>query len=333
MANKTTANFIGVNDDYSGTSGAWSITEARERKLSSVHGENWGGGDSPFDLDFLVIGGGGGSGRNPYVAHGGGGAGGYLNSFGSEASGANSTGLAGKSVLTNEDFTVTVGAGGAEGANGSNSVFSGTDASNNAFTLTATGGGRGGDNQDAGNGGSGGGAGSNWQRTTTYAVSRASGDGTANQGFDGADVSGSITVASATLCNTLGTAYWCDSFSSLAGGGGGGAGGAASGHTGGAGLASSITGSSVTRAGGGAGMRNGSEQTSGTGRDQAGGGGVNGLSGSNNTGNNGTVILRYPNTLTINFSAAALTATTATDGSDKVTTFTAGSGTVSWSYI
>ena len=56
MANKTTANFIGVNDDYSGTSGAWSITEARERLLSSVHGENWGESGS-FDLDFLVIGG------------------------------------------------------------------------------------------------------------------------------------------------------------------------------------------------------------------------------------------------------------------------------------
>ena len=325
MANKTTANFIGVNDDYSGTSGAWSITEARERKLSSVHGENWGG-DSPFDLDFLVIGGGGGSGRNPYVAHGGGGAGGYLNSFGSEASGANSSGLAGKSVLKNEDFTVTVGAGGAVGANGSNSVFSGTDASSNAFTLTATGGGRGGDNQDAGNGGSGGGAGSTWQRTATTATSRASGDGTASQGFDGADVSGSIFPVNVALCDTFGVPTWCDNNSTLAGGGGGGAGGAASGSTGGAGLASSITGSSVTRAGGGAGRINGSPGTNGTGRDQAGGGGF-GVS----SGGNGTVILRYPNTLTISFSASDLTGSTATDGSDKVTTFTAGSGTVSWS--
>ena len=332
MANKTTANFIGVNDGYSGTSGAWSITEARERLLSSVHGENWGESGS-FDLDFLVIGGGGGSGRNPYVAHGGGGAGGYLNSFGSELSGANSAGLAGKSVFANEDFTVTVGAGGAEGANGSNSVFSGTDAFSNAFTLTATGGGKGGDTQDAGNGGSGGGAGSDWQRTTTTATSSASGDGTANQGFDGADVSGNIIPFNLSLCNMSGSPVWCDSNSTLAGGGGGGAGGAASGSTGGAGLASSITGSSVTRAGGGAGMRNpGNPGTNGTGRDQAGGGGVNGLSGSNNTGNNGTVILRYPNTLTISFSASDLTGSTATDGTDKVTTFTAGSGTVSWSY-
>ena len=79
-------------------------------------------------------------------------------------------------------------------------------------------------------------------------------------------------------------------------------------------------------------MTNGSQGTSGTGASEAGGGGVNGISGSANTGRNGTVILRYPNTLTISFSASDLTGSTATDGSDKVTTFTAGSGTVSWSY-
>jgi len=324
MANKTTANFIGVSDAYSGTSGAWSITEARERILSSVHGENWG--RVAFNVDFLVIGGGGGSGRSSYVAHGGGGAGGYLNSFGSESSGANSAGLAGKNVFANEDFTVTVGAGGAVGANGSNSVFSGTDKSRNIFTLTAIGGGRGGDAQDAGDGGSGGGAGNDWQRTATTATSSDSGNGTANQGSDGGDVSGVITPANANVCNIFGTANFCDNGNStLAGGGGGGAGGAASSSTGGAGLASSITGTSVTRAGGGAGLINGTAGTNGTGQDQAGGGGAN------SAGNNGTVILRYPNTFTISFSASDLTGSTATDGSDKVTTFTAGSGTVSWS--
>jgi hypothetical protein len=47
-------------------------------------------------------------------------------------------------------------------------------------------------------------------------------------------------------------------------------------------------------------------------------------------GGSGVVILRYPaaNTITV---GAGLTGSTATDGSFKVTTLTAGSGNVSWS--
>ena len=41
----------------------------------------------------------------------------------------------------------------------------------------------------------------------------------------------------------------------------------------------------------------------------------------------GVVILRYPNTKTLTASSG-LTSTTATDGNDKVTTFTGGTGTV-----
>jgi hypothetical protein len=47
------------------------------------------------------------------------------------------------------------------------------------------------------------------------------------------------------------------------------------------------------------------------------------------TGGSGVVILRYPDTRTITI-GAGLTGSTATDGSYKVTTFTAGSGNVSW---
>jgi hypothetical protein len=43
------------------------------------------------------------------------------------------------------------------------------------------------------------------------------------------------------------------------------------------------------------------------------------------------VILRYSNSFTISNPGGGLTFTTATDGSDKVTTFTAGTGNVSWS--
>jgi hypothetical protein len=47
-------------------------------------------------------------------------------------------------------------------------------------------------------------------------------------------------------------------------------------------------------------------------------------------GGSGLVVLRYPNTRTISV-GAGLTASTSTVGSDKVTTFTAGTGTVSFS--
>jgi hypothetical protein len=47
-------------------------------------------------------------------------------------------------------------------------------------------------------------------------------------------------------------------------------------------------------------------------------------------GGSGLVIVRYPSSLTINI-GAGLTGTTATSGGNKVTTFTAGTGTVSFS--
>jgi hypothetical protein len=47
-------------------------------------------------------------------------------------------------------------------------------------------------------------------------------------------------------------------------------------------------------------------------------------------GGSGVVIIRYPATLTLTV-GAGLTASTSTVGSNKVTTFTAGTGTISWS--
>ena len=92
----------------------------------------------------------------------------------------------------------------------------------------------------------------------------------------------------------------------------------------------------MTRAGGGGGSgRTGdhgktiSNGSGGSGQANAGGGGNAGSGG--DAGNAGTVILRYPNTVTISFDSGELTGTTATDGTDKVTSFTAGSGNVSWS--
>jgi hypothetical protein len=50
-----------------------------------------------------------------------------------------------------------------------------------------------------------------------------------------------------------------------------------------------------------------------------------------NSGQSGIVIVRYSNIYTITV-GAGLTASTTNVGNDKVTTFTAGTGNVSWTY-
>jgi hypothetical protein len=92
---------------------------------------------------------------------------------------------------------------------------------------------------------------------------------------------------------------------------------------GGDGRASTITGSSVTRALGG--EPNGN---SGNSPANSGNGGSGGMSGEF-PGGSGVIVLRYPSTLTITI-GAGLTASTSTVGADKVTTITAGIGNVSW---
>jgi hypothetical protein len=66
----------------------------------------------------------------------------------------------------------------------------------------------------------------------------------------------------------------------------------------------------------------------GTANSGGGGGGSTSTTDGAN-GGSGVVILRYPNTRTITI-GAGLTGSTATDGSFKVTTLTAGTGNVSW---
>lgn len=111
------------------------------------------------------------------------------------------------------------------------------------------------------------------------------------------------------------------------GSGGGGAGGEGqgvsgySGGPGGPGLASTITGSSVTRAagGGGTGIANSTPVNSG-----------NGGAGTLNNGASGIVVLKYPLNVTLAV-GAGLTHSTTTSGDFKITTFTAGTGTVTFS--
>jgi hypothetical protein len=208
----------------------------------------------PVSIDFLVIAGGGGGGGGQFQDQygGGAGAGGYRTSS--------------QTINVGTAITVTVGGGGpatqnSEGTNGVDSSISGTGIT----TITSAGGGYGGcstTGAEGGDGGSGGGTSSNISATAGL---------------------GNTPSTSPSQGNNGGTPT-----TNNHGGGGGGAGatgGNGSGNTGGAGgvgIASSITGSSVTRAGGGAGA---GESTGGTGGT---GGGGNG-SGGNGTGSAGTV--------------------------------------------
>ena len=183
--------------------------------------------------------------------------------------------------------------------------------------------------------------------STNYTVTVGSGGaggagGGNNDGNPGSDsVFGSFTAIGGGQSNLRGTLV----------GGNGGSGGGASEYggdptTGGNGTAgqgfdggdSSFDGSSG--GGGGARGRNGSEGTNVAGISGAsntgggaGGGAGGGTSSSHAAGGNGgsgIVILKYPNTYTISV-GAGLTSSTTTDGSYKITSFTAGSDTVSFS--
>jgi len=225
----------------------------------------------PTNVDYLVVAGGGGG---TFGGGGGGGAGGYRTTFPSPSCNAGSFPV---SVTT---YPITVGAGGAGGVstpvpsrigiNGSSSIFS---------SITSTGGGRGGG--EAGNGapgGSGGGAG------MSNCVPAGTTGGTGN---------------SPPVSPPQGNPGGNSTFPTQASGGGGasaagssgGPGYIANGGAGGNGLANSITGCSVTRAGGG-GAGAWYTNTGGTGGTGGGGRGAGpcgtpSLAGTANTGGGG----------------------------------------------
>ena len=268
-----------------------------------------------YSADFLVIaGGGGGSGTS---LAGGGGAGGYRTSAGTSGGGASA-----ESSLTfigGTTYTITVGAGGSGGATGSNGGDSSISGSG-LTTITSIGGGAGSNNGTAGaSGGSGGGSGRDAVNT--------GGAGTAGQGFAGGNGGGSGNSSAAS------------------GGGGAGAVGASVsspwlGGDGGVGVASTITGTSVYRAGGGGGAayaglgrnggtggnggggngsgNSGTDATAGTANTGGGGGGGFGSS-SGGAGGSGVVILRILSTKYSGITTGSPTVTT--DGDYKVITF------------
>jgi hypothetical protein len=208
--------------------------------------------------DYLVVAGGGGGG---YEYGGGGGGGGYRTSIGGSA----------LSLSANTVYQSLIGAGGIGGGIGANPGYSinSTSGMNSSFsTISATGGGRGGSrtiNNNASTGGSGGGGASG---TGTGAAGNA-GSYSPVEGFAGANANGGNE-----------------------GGGGGGASAASVLGTriGGNGATNSISGISLTYAGGGgAGITSGSGGAGGTGGGGAGGGGnnVSGINGTVNLGGGG----------------------------------------------
>ena len=280
-------------------------------------GPGTGDVQSPNTVDYLVIAGGGGAGGRWHG--GGGGAGGYRNSYNSETSGGGGSSETALTFTEGTVYTITVGAGGAGGAGGNIDGASGNDSSisgTGITTVTSVAGGFGGGYpRDGGTGGSGGGGGG-------ASGTAPSGAGTSNQGYAGGannkagDGSGGGGGGASEVGESTTNAYNVED-----------------GGIGGDGLASSITGASVTRAGGGGGgaltagaggAGGGGSNGAGTANTGGGGGGTQ-LSGSTGgAGGSGVVILRMVTTKYSGTTSGSPTVTT--DGSDTILVFT-GSGT------
>ena len=265
------------------------------------------GGAAGITADFLVVGGGGAGGTGDgSVAYGGAGAGGYRNSFNSETSGGGASAESAMTLAKDIAYPIVIGAGGSAGTGGQQRSGSPGTLSQFAWVVSS-GGGKGLVRADAqgvnGNGGSGGGG-------VGFLYAGVQSSGITGQGYAGGP---------GTSAGNRGGA----------GGGGAGAVGASitsnAGANGGTGVASTITGSSVTRGGGGGGGGYGTTGgTGGTGGggnggtgssaagngtvNTGGGGGAGGGSGSSpyyangGNGGSGVIIFRVPDTVTVTMS-------------------------------
>ena len=318
-------------------------------------------GLAAVSMEYLVIAGGGGSAGGVHEASpgGGGGAGGYRTNKTGQTSGGGASAEETFIVPKSSNLTVTVGAGGTAGTapNGSAiDAYNGQTGNQSVFSRIISLGGGGGFefyspnaydrnpsgpslSNDAGLVGSGGGAG--WGGTS---YSRSVGDGI-GLGRTGQGTNGGQSAMG--------------SGNDRASGGGGGAGTSPStatsnnGGDGGNGLSSDITGSTVTRAGGGAGGSvNGGTGGSGGGGDGEGSTATLGQAGTVNTGSgagasrgssssaiggsaggSGIVILRWATAdATIGATRTGLVdGNVQTDGSDSYIVFTGGTGTITFS--
>jgi Concanavalin A-like lectin/glucanases superfamily len=257
---------------------------------------------STLTLSALLVGGGGGGAGSSGAGGAGGGAGGVVS-------------LSNIQLSKGVPITVTVGPGGSGGTSSSEPGVSGGNTVFSGYTAYGGGGGKDAAGTQSGNGGSGGGA----------------VDGGVTRGGGGKGVYPGSTYISDTRQGYDGSIGSGDrAKTTVAGGGGGGAGGAgADGYytsnlspnyfagTGGAGLANSISGSSVTYAGGGGGGQGNAGGASGAGPGGGGGGarGIGGFTGA--AGNTGIVIITYSGP------QAATGGTVTTVGANTVHTFTA----------
>ena len=294
---------------------------------------------APITVDFLVVAGGASGG----VHQGGGGGGGGIRTSYPNASGLNGHNESTLSLTTSTNYTVTVGPPGAAVDGVGTRANDGTDSSFlGSFTgspITSTGGGGGGtaslNSGNAYDGGSGGGGSGDQTTTGGSAVTSP-----VTQGYAGGN----------------GIAGQSSNRSAAGGGGASAAGGNATlgnGGNGGNGLSVSITGSPVTYAGGGGGSANNNGGNGGTGGggtgatnttgqtngsvNTGGGGGGNDAStpgAYSGAGGSGIVILRYPSGNSIIVGSGLSTGVlngTVSGGTDKYTTFTLGSGTITFS--
>ena len=273
---------------------------------------------------YLVLAGGGGGGSGTYgnaQGGGGGGAGGYLSNYGGTAV---DIGLA-------TNHTVTVGGGGAAGTvgGGSNSGYGGDGVDSVFYTYTATGGGGGGsETVPAGRAGGSGGGGNYNGAGGAGSQGNDGGSGGSAGGSGGGGGHGSAGAASTTTAGGNGGDGTSNAITGSAtfyagGGGAGGYDGGLSGGTGGSGIGG----------GGGDCVAGASENACpGTVNSGSGGGGSNNaqnMARSGGAGGSGIVILRYSNIYTITeVGGSGLTFSTATSGSDKITSFTAGTGNI-----
>jgi len=273
-------------------------------------------------VEYVVVAGGGGGSQTSSASAsrrggGGGGAGGYRSNVSGENSGGGESAER-QLLLGSGTYRVTIAAGGAVGARGSDSFFG---------PIYCEGGGRGGSDNDyvfresdglsfaPGFGGSGGGAGC---RSVGGSTTYGGGKNKAGQGFGGGQ----------------------NPFQGDNGAGGGGAGALGAnndaGGTGGVGVSSSITGTATFRAGGGGGGwiggaggnggggRGSTSSVNGTaGATNTGGGGGGAAQGSQpaHPGGSGVVIFRVPTGTSVSFSGGVThTTTTVSDKTAYIVT-------------
>ena len=278
-------------------------------------------------VKYVIIAGGGSGARGGNTfsgtqGTGGGGAGGYLNTMPGELSGTSTAAGDPHEITLGEDYKVEIGAGSTSTGGG----FSGQGTSTFDSIVAVPGGGGGSIGftnsfTAGGTGGSAGGGGNSYSNSRHY-PGQGGRPGNVNAGSGGGGASDGYTTSRDGLD----------------------------------GLSSSITGSAVTRAGGGAGSRANTNTGNSGG---AGGGGGNGAStsasgiagtvntgsgggagGNGNSNNNrglgglggsGVVILRYPAKYTISVGVGLTAGTETVDGDEKYIEITAGSDNVSWS--